>query len=359
MVLLSPAAHWFGLIRTAAVAAIGGGLFFELGTPLPWLLGSLAATGVLGLLGRAAKLPSLGVRSGQITIGIALGLYFTPTVLLTLWSMLGWILASALLTCLLSLAGAVFLQRLTQLDSKTCFYAAAIGAASDMAIQANRQGARGDLVAIAHSVRVTLVVSIVPVVAAMLEGHGQVDRSLASQGVVYLPILPTLGLMALASVVGWAASKTRFPNPWVLGPLFVAIGAAFALPDHRLDAALVAAGQVLLGWNLGQRFTLKLFQETPRLVLAASTMTLAFGAVCLIMATLVHFGAGLGWTSAFVATCPGGIAEMAITAKVLGLDPPTVTAFHAVRLILMVAGAGLLMRLGFWLGWLRPNPVSS
>ncbi|MEY3016710.1 MAG: hypothetical protein RJB19_1022, partial [Pseudomonadota bacterium] len=95
----------FKFLLTIAVAAGGGALFWRLGTPLPWLLGSLAATGCLGLISGAHKCPSSAVHAGQITIGLALGLYFTPTMLAILGSMFGWIVVSALMTCLMSMMG--------------------------------------------------------------------------------------------------------------------------------------------------------------------------------------------------------------------------------------------------------------
>jgi len=40
--------------------------------------------------------------------------------------------------------------------------------------------------------------------------------------------------------------------------------------------------------------------------------------------------------TAVLATAPGGIAEMAITAKVLDLGVPLVTAFHVTRVVILL-----------------------
>ena len=42
---------------------------------------------------------------------------------------------------------------------------------------------------------------------------------------------------------------------------------------------------------------------------------------------------GLPWATLVLGTSPGGIAEMAITAKVLQLGVPVVTAFQVCRLV--------------------------
>jgi uncharacterized membrane protein AbrB (regulator of aidB expression) len=63
------------------------------------------------------------------------------------------------------------------------------------------------------------------------------------------------------------------------------------------------------------------------------------------------FAAGLAWWSGLplatmvLATAPGGIAEMCITAKVLQLGVPLVTAAHVTRVIILVTTTGPLFRL--------------
>jgi len=49
--------------------------------------------------------------------------------------------------------------------------------------------------------------------------------------------------------------------------------------------------------------------------------------------------------SMVLATAPGGIAEMCITAKVLQLGVPLVTAAHVTRVIVLVTTTGPLFRL--------------
>jgi hypothetical protein len=46
-----------------------------------------------------------------------------------------------------------------------------------------------------------------------------------------------------------------------------------------------------------------------------------------------------------LATTPGGIGEMAITAKVLQLGAPVVSAFHAIRMAAVVLTVGPVYRL--------------
>jgi uncharacterized protein len=60
---------------------------------------------------------------------------------------------------------------------------------------------------------------------------------------------------------------------------------------------------------------------------------------------------GLPWATLVLGTSPGGIAEMAITAKVLQLGVPVVTAFQVCRLVAVLVLAEPVYR------WFRPAGV--
>jgi uncharacterized membrane protein AbrB (regulator of aidB expression) len=78
----------------------------------------------------------------------------------------------------------------------------------------------------------------------------------------------------------------------------------------------------------------------PRWLVSAATGSMA------MMVLSVGFGGMLAWATGLhpatliLGTSPGGIAEMAITAKVLQLGVPVVTAFQVCRLVavLMLVG---------------------
>ena len=68
------------------------------------------------------------------------------------------------------------------------------------------------------------------------------------------------------------------------------------------------------------------------------------------MAIAAVFAAGLAWASGLpvstlvLATAPGGIAEMCITAKVLQLGVPLVTAAHVTRVVVLITTTGPTFR---------------
>jgi uncharacterized membrane protein AbrB (regulator of aidB expression) len=82
-------------------------------------------------------------------------------------------------------------------------------------------------------------------------------------------------------------------------------------------------------------------------------MTIGMLALSLGFAGVIAVVMGLPIITAIVATSPGGIAEMAITAKVLGLGAPVVTAFHLVRLISVILLIRPLSQLLLRAGWIQ------
>ena len=53
----------------------------EIGLPLPWVLGPMFGVGFLSMTGVAGRQPIVLRNTGQVSLGLALGLYFSPAVI--------------------------------------------------------------------------------------------------------------------------------------------------------------------------------------------------------------------------------------------------------------------------------------
>ena len=78
--------------------------------------------------------------------------------------------------------------------------------------------------------------------------------------------------------------------------------------------------------------------------------TVVMLALCAGFALLLAWGTGLHPATMILGTAPGGIAEMSITAQVLQLGVPVVTAFQVCRLV------AVLLIVGPMYGWLYRRP---
>ncbi len=323
--------------------------------PLPWMIGPLLATALAGVCGVPLAASNRLRNAGQWAIGVSLGLYFTPSVGGLFWPLAPAIAAGVLWALVLGDGFQRLLAALNPGESPaTTYYAAAIGGASEMAVLADRAGAQVDRVAAAHSLRVLLVVLTLPLAFQLAGVHG---------ADAYLPAVQAVrpgGLLLLAALtlVGVALMRWwRLPNPFVLGALGVT--AALTLAGVELSALprwATNAGQLFIGVALGTRFTPDFARVAPRWLLSVAVGTLVMLGASAVFATGLALLADLHPATAILATSPGGIAEMCITAQVLELGVPVVTAFHVVRYVAVLL---LTAPLGRWRGVVSPAPPSG
>ncbi|MEC4720593.1 AbrB family transcriptional regulator [Noviherbaspirillum sp. CPCC 100848] len=335
--------------RQSFLLALGIGLVAALlcawlQTPLPWMIGPLCSTAAACMAGLRLSAPVQVREGGQWAIGTALGLYFTPAVVKVLVSYVGFIAAGVAFALLLGAACAWLLHKLSGVDRTTAFFAMAIGGASEMASQGERHGAQVDRVAASHSLRIMMVVIIIPFLFKFAGVHG-LDVFVPGARVVHAGGL--LALIALTSLGALLFKRLKSPNAWVLGPMAVAIvltASGFNL--SALPEWMVHLGQLFIGISLGTRFTPEFLHTAPRYLASVALCTLAALGIAAGFAFGLSSVSGIHPATAILATSPGGIAEMSLTAKTLQLGVPIVTAFHVTRLASLVIMIGPLFRLG-------------
>ena len=333
-------------------------LCVALHTPVPWMIGPLLATAFVTMAGGPMASATSLRNAGQWVIGGALGLYFTPHalgMLVGLW----WVILLGIVWALaLGFVAGVWLHRvhagpgllhMAGVTRLTTHFASPIGGASEMTLLGERFGAQTDLIASAHSLRVLLVTLIIPFGLQWSGLHG-VDVSLPGPREV---AWPGLALWLLLTGAGcWLMLKLRGANPWFIGPLAVSILlTAGGLNLSALPPALTNAAQLVLSIGLGVRFTPGFIHMAPRWMLSMTLTTTAMIVLCAGFAWLLSLASGLHWATLLLGASPGGIAEMAITAQVLQLGVPVVTAFQVMRL-----AAVLLLTEPIYRWWLRMQP---
>lgn len=309
------------------------------GTPLPWMLGPLIATSLASMAG--AQTASWGVaRNGaQWTIGAALGLYFTPAVTALVASM-WWVIALGIVWALWWgwLFGAwlyrVHAPRMPGVPAQqlraTCYFAGAIGAASEMTLLSERENALTAMVASSHSLRLVIVTVLIPFALQWsgMQGTGEWGAVRVVQG-------PGLALLVLCTGAGaWLMVRLERANPWFLGALLASMGLAMLGWDlSAVPQPLVNAAQLVIGVSLGVRFRRDFMRTAPLWLGTVAAGSLVLMVLCAVLAWAMAWATGLPWVTMVLATAPGGIAEMAITAKVLQLGVPVVTALQVCRLM--------------------------
>lgn len=330
--------HYFLRVAATLLLALAAALLCVwLTTPLPWIIGPLLATAAASVLRARTESWTPLRNAGQCTIGIALGLYFTPQVT-ALVASLWWAIALGIVWAL-GLGGlfGLWLQRMNAhrlpggLNRATTWFAGAIGGASEMTLLAERAHARTDLVAAAHSMRLLIVTVSIPFGMQLSGLHA---LGLLPAGVREVHAGGLVLLFVLAAAGAWIMERLDRANPWFLGALLVSMG--FTMADVQLSAlptGLSNTAQLFIGVSLGVRFTPAFVHTAPRWLATVALGTFGLLALCAGLALGMAWLTGLHPATLVLATAPGGIAEMSITAKVLQLGAPVVTAFQVCRLI--------------------------
>jgi hypothetical protein len=324
------------VISTLALAWLGAEICLALHTPLPWMIGPLLATSLASMLGAPTTSITPLRNVAQCTVGLALGLYFTHEVMRLVGSLWWAIFLGVVWALGLGWLFGWFLHRLyaphePDLDRATTFFAGAIGAAPEMTLLAERAQGRTDLVASAHSLRLLMVTVMIPFAMQFSGLHG-LDRSgFINPDVRWWGLA---GLYALAALCSGLLDRYDRANPWFMGSLLVAMGlTACDVRLSTLPASWVNAAQLVIGVSLGVRFNRSFVMAAPRWLALVALGTLGLMVLC------AGFGLALSWVThlhpatMMLATAPGGIAEMSITAKVLQLGAPMVTALQVSRLM--------------------------
>ena len=323
------------------VASLLGAMFAQwIGMPLPWTLGPLLIIASFRLLSIPVSSASPLRNIGQWVIGITLGLYFTPQVVVVVSSYWLAMIAGLLFALSLAVYGTFLLHKIGQVDLKTAWFSSAIGGANEMSILAERYAVRPDLVASAHTVRIIIVVLAVPFACQLFQVSGIDNAVLEQKG------FNVFGLFSIALFTfggGVVAHLLKIPNAWVLGPMFVAM--LFTINEVHFSSVpreLTLIAQLFIGWSLGDRFRPGFFKKAPRFLMCVVIYSFTSLFLAFVYAILLSIFIDVPLSSLAVSVAPGGVAEMAITAKVLLLGVPFVTAFQVSRMAGVVLLTGPL-----------------
>jgi uncharacterized protein len=334
-----PAAGGLAVALAAALACD------TLHAPLPWMIGPLLAVAGTRVAGWPVAAAPGGRQVGQWIVGTALGLYFSPLVAQRVSSFVWLLLLGAIFAIAVGYLCGYILSILGGTDRTTAVFASVPGGAAEMAVLGERFGARVDQVAAAQSFRLLLVVVTIPSVFAALGLHGA-DPFLAAGSDVRWPALAAL--LSVTAAAGLLLTRLNVPNAFVLGALVVTIPLTIAgVTASAMPRVLLNGAQLLLGCALGSRFNRSFLARAPRFVAAVVvTVAVAIG-VSILFALIMARLTGIHPATLVLATAPGGIAEMAVTAQVLELGVPMVTSFHVTRVMLLLTCTGPLF------AWLR------
>jgi membrane AbrB-like protein len=331
------------LAATLAVGFAGGTAAKWLHFPLPYMTGSLIVTAALGLAGVPVRALWQARAAGQFVTGSAIGTSFTPALVAALLPLLPMMLLAGLLSILVGVVGALILMRMAPVEAKSAYLAAMPAGVIEMANVAVRVGADPLPIMVLQTMRVGLTVCVAPFLVTFLADDGTRHEVVRAATMSWL----TVGMLMLASFAGGLVLRVfKMPNGWFLGSILtVATIGAFGLVEGRVPDALLVAAQVIIGASIGTQFKHEFLTRLLRLLLA-SLVTVPFSLLAMgLLGLLFAVALQLPLATMMLSLAPAGIAEMALTGKVLGLDAPMITVFHLGRIVIVLLSAQYACRL--------------
>ena len=320
-------------LPTLALGTFGGWLLFLVHAPLPWFFGSLFAVAAVNLAGPRIRGPKGSRQLGQIFIGTTIGLYFTPVVAAIVASHLPWMILAALVSIGLGAVGGLILMKVARVDGATAFFGNVPGGMAEMLALGDRFGARPVPLTLSQLTRVTIVILSIP---PALTFFGQTGDD------VFVPLMKTVNPRYLALLLAISLSgaltlyRLRIPNCWMLGAAIVtSLLTVFEYELSAMPGVLLSAAQVFIGTSLGERFDRSAMASAPRVIFGSALTTVVMMAVAFGLAVFIAHHTNIVATAMIAATAPGGLAEMSLTAAVLKLGVPLVTAYHVVRILMI------------------------
>ncbi len=287
-----------------------------------------------------------------IVLGLGLGQGFSGPVLSAVIGALPVLILAGTLTIVAGLFVARVFMHLAGTDARTGFFCAVPGGIVVMAVLAQRAGASVAAVTLAQTLRMVCVVLLFPPALAILAPNA-VHSAFAQELLpFYWPGL--LAVLAGATAVALAIGRFGMASPWLLPSCLLAVGlsAAGRMPSG-IPVWLVDIAQIGMGAALGLRLTRRFLLASRRLAVASLGSVVVLSLILAVLGVALGLGFGLPPAAVVLGMAPGGMPEMAITAKALDLAVPLVLGFHLVRVLLCNLLIAPIWRLGLWTGLVK------
>jgi uncharacterized protein len=344
---------FFRSVWFIAISSLGGFLLSLTDLSIGWMIGTFLAAALLSflrpsLLRRDANqkgVPKYWLFIGQCILGIELGQKINLSFLHIFKEYWLTIILMLLLSIIFSLLSGFVLWKYSKTDMLTSFFGTAPGGLSAMPGIAEEVGANTAVVSIIQTMRIFLVILIIPIIVSFWASNQVEQVTFSAQTVSpfkWENLLWTLVLVGIAYGGYHLGKYLKFPAPWLIGSMVgVAVVQSFGSLYLGHDMVswwpyiVITLSQIFIAASIGSRFHKSMFIGLKQTIMVAflSTMGLIFSMI--MCAFFVSKVTGIALITAVLAFAPGGIAEMTTTSVVLNADSTFVVAVQVLRVIIV------------------------
>lgn len=342
--------NYIKIVVVSLIAFVGGYSFQRLGIYLPWMLGPLFVVLLMKVkFGRYFYWPRKARSFGLIILGVQLGSSFTKPALAEMVLHLPYMLLSTIAVTLFTVVTGIIMAKQLKLSFGTAMLGSFPGGLSQMVILSEElNNVNGTVVAFMQTLRVILVISIVPWLGThVLSNDAEKIKQNVEQHFFLFQYDWKLALLLIVLVILCILIfvKIHFPLPYLLGPLVAATLFNLVGPGApEVPSFWLNFSQLMIGAHLG--YTLKvdnfqLFKKMFGAIFISNVLLIGF---CYGITLLLRNYISIPVSELFLSLAPGGVAEMSVTALSIHADVSIVTSFHLFRILFILFIASPLMR---------------
>lgn len=330
-----------GFLPALLPSAFCGWILDTAGVPLGWLMGAAMVTAAIAMSARQISVPKPFQAASQIAVGAVVGLSITPEVAAEILAWAPAMLSVALVGMACATTLAPLLARWGRMKRSTAYFSLLPAGVFEMASIGESHGANPAIISALHSLRVALVVVILPLVLLAFSRGTQIVQT--EQPV--LPAQTLIAVLAIGTIGGFGARRLNLAAAWLLGALVViATTTAIGVFSGRFPGWLMPIAQIMFGMTLGARFNRNALAAIPRALAAGIPAVLAMIAIMAVLAGFAGLLMPHPLPTLVLSFSIGGMTEMILTAEALNQNVALIAAFQALRVVIVNAMASIIWR---------------
>ncbi len=323
------------------LAVFGGLIAYNIGIPLPWLLGPLFLIGFFCAFKVEIKIPKKPLPLVRALLGCVIGTNFTSEIFANINQFSKSLFLLPFFVVLMILCTYFVLKKIMNYDKKTSVIGSMPGGLNEMVLLVSEIGGNERIVTLLNTTRIIMVVTIASILTDLLTK----DNINETSEVLYFSHLEDLHFIFIISIIGFFIGKIlSIPGYSIIGSMLLSSFLhAFGFVNVTPNILLIIVIQIYLGSNLGLYFKGIKLQEFLGPIKAGFLSTLiSFIPLCLFLYILSFFGFDL--LSSILSYAPGGQAEMCILTLSIGGDIVFVSIHHVFRVFFVIILASILKK---------------
>ena len=340
--------RWVDLPAVLVAGVLATLAFGALGLPSPALFAGLAVGLARALtVPRRVGVPPPAMTGVHMVIGVMVGTLVQVDTLVAIAADWLPVVLVTVSTLVLSLAAGQLMALRRGISRVTGAFAMVAGGATGITVMARELGADERMVAVLQYLRVLLIVLTLPAVAVLVfsadPSGGPGLGGGAGPG-----WWTELAFTAACGVTGTVvATLLRVPVASLLGPMLVAaaLDVGGLTGGAGVPFPLVELAFLLVGLQVGLNFTRASLRTVGAALPLALVVLVVLSLACAGLGVALAAVTGVSPLDGYLATTPGGMNAVLVTATSTGADTTFVLAVQVLRLFAMLLTAPLVARL--------------